>query len=92
LPKAVKPNWTGPRRAKQKGTKKAAANKTKAKKEPSPVTLAVRQILAHGAKSRKELLVDVREKLGEQIPEVRITGALRSKEFKEVEGKFLLAN
>lgn len=92
LPKAVKPNWTGPRKTKkQKGTKKAGANKAKNKKEPNPVTLAIRNILAFGAKSRKELLADVREKLGDQIPEVRITGALRSKEFKEVGGKFQLA-
>jgi hypothetical protein len=94
LPKVVKPNWSGSHKpkAKKQKPKKVAANKTKTKKENNPVTTTVRHILSFGPKSRKELLPIVREKLLQEIPEVRLTGALRSKEFKEVDGRFQLAD
>jgi hypothetical protein len=59
---------------------------------PSPISAALRQALGHGEqRTSKELVGIVAEKLGHKIAPISIAGALRSKDFREVEGKYELA-
>ncbi len=60
-------------------------------KSPSPIMTTIKQALTHGSHTRAELVIIAAEKLGHKIAPISVAGALRSKDFREVDGKYELA-
>jgi hypothetical protein len=81
------------RRARKiRSTPKHRPKATKPATLPSPITAALKQALGHGEqRTRQELVGIATEKLGQKVAPISVAGALRSKDFREVDGKYELA-